>query len=101
MVNNLDLVVHNSHILLCLKFIIVEIVSYPSSDNILRFLTERPNALVDVLRKSACAVAIFSNMCFKMICNDVMLIFYVWLDNTMNNCLSIPTYHHINYVVCN
>ena len=55
---NLNLVVHHPHISSYLQCIIVEIVSYPPSDNTSRSLTEKPKILVIVFRKSAYAVAI-------------------------------------------
>ena len=49
---NLDLVVQHSCILSYFQFMMVEIMSYPSSD-------KRPKTLVTVLRKYACAIVIF------------------------------------------
>ena len=75
-------------------------MSYPSLDNTSCFLTERPKILVIVLRKSANTIANFSvTMHFKVTCDDVMVIFAVWCWNQINTCLSIPNYHHWNYVL--
>ena len=38
-------------------------------------------------------------MRFKATCEDVMWIFSVWHWKPIHTCLSIPTYHHWNYVV--
>ena len=39
-------------------------------------------------------------MSFKVTCDKFMLIFSVWRRNPIHACLSIPNYHHSNYLVC-
>ena len=43
----------------------------------------------------------FKSTSFKVTCDYVMLIFSVWRRNPIHTCLSILTYHHWNYMVCN